>query len=269
MGQQNDIKRDLTILGIPELDSKDYLAFCIKEVQDHQPIWSAPFFRGAVLYKYEIPYFNKLTLNIFIIEDKGQKFFLEFFASINAGKYYEASNIEKAYDRKDEPALVTISYNIGDIYLTGHMTNYDPNKKIKNEIVPSFIGLAGRIIPHNTTPTGKLMTTGKDVTPESDEIIDIIDKLNADEYFSRIDSFLIPTAVLKNLDPIRNKNNWDILAPILSVEYIKKSETYLVELDFIDITIPMAIPARDIFDGVMPQVGARFHGVAWAQCKTR
>lgn len=269
MGQQNDIKRDLTILGILELESKDYLAFCLKEVQRHTPIWSVPFFRGAVLHKYEIPYFKKFTLNVFIIEDKGQKFFLEFFASINAGKYYKASNIEIVYDRKDEPAIVTASYNIRDIYLSGHITNYNPNKKGKKEIVPSFIGLAGRIIPHNATPTKKLITTGKDVTPESEEIIERIDKLNADEYFSGIDSFLIPTAVLKNLDPIRNKNNWDILAPILSVEYIEKSATYIVELDFIDIVIPMAIPARDIFDRVMPQAGARFHGVAWAQCRVR
>ena len=269
MGQQNDIKRDLTILGIPELDSKDYLSFCLRQVQNSKAVWNVPFFRDSVLHKYEIPYFGKFILNIFIIEDNGQKFFLEFFAALNTEKYYKASNVEISYDRKDEPALVTAAYNIGDIYLTGHITNYDPNQKKINEIVPSFIGLAGRIVPHNAIPTKKLMTTGKDVTPESAEIIEIIDKLNADEYFSRIDSFLIPTAVLKNLDPIRNKNNWDILAPILSVEYIEQSATYILELDFIDITIPMAIPARDIFDGVIPQIGARFHGVAWGQCRVR
>lgn len=266
---QQDAKRDLSILGIRELESADYLAFCIKQIRDHEPVWSTPFVGAATLHKYEIDYYGKFTLSIFIIEDKGQKFFLEFFASLNTDNYHKATNISIEKDRPNEPALVTAGYNLGNIFLTSHVSNYKNDINDITSVSPSFIGLAGRIIPNNATPTGILLASHEDLGNDQAKADEYIAKLNSDEYFTAIDSFVLPTAILQNLDKIRNKNNWDILASIVAVEYIEKADTYILELDFICITIPMAMSALDIFEGAVPQVGSRFHGVAWSQCKIK
>ena len=211
--------------------------------------------------KYEIDYYSRFTLNIFIIEDKGQKYFFEFFVSLKPGQYHNIADISIACDRKNEPALVTATYNIGDINLTSHIANYHAGMT-PSEVSPAFIGLAGRIIPGNTTPTGVSLHNLTDIAG-------ITDRLNGDEYFRTIDSFILPTAILKNLDPVRNKNNFDILAPIKKVEYIKQGQSYIVELDFGPVTLPMAISEHDILNHQAPQTGSRFHGVAWSQCYIR
>ncbi len=266
---QQDAKRDLSILGIRDMDSSDYLAFCIKQAQDHDPVWSIPFIDTATLHKYEINYYGKFTLNIFIIEDKGQKFFLEFFASLDTDNYHKAANIKLERDRPNEPTLVTAGYNLDNIFLTSHVSNYNNDLNNISSVSPSFVGLAGRIIPNNATPTRILLASDKDLNHDQAKADEYSAKLNSDKYFTTIDSFILPTAILQNLDKIRNKNNWDILAPIVSAEYIEKADTYIVELDFINITMPMAISAQDIFEGAVPQVGSRFHGLGWSQCRIK